>query len=266
MDQPILSTNFRTTTWVLMGGIFFQLLSLVLTPRIAILLCTAVLLFRFVPTVLISTGRIPNPEMGNVDVRKNTVMFPNSDGSSRPNPSGQGIALLILGIKINHPLGFFAPNAKEAGEFFTSMVAELNNNKTKYGFLSGSMISGQPNDSISERGHFSIIGYFKTVQHLHDFAHGPLHRDAWNWWNKNAKDMPHLGIYHEIYDVPKHSWEAVYVHCPPIGLAQAQLEVGDKDGNKEFKSLITDARKGIWRSSAGRMGRQEGKIHETESY
>jgi hypothetical protein len=265
IDHPVLSTNFRTTTWVIMGGAIVQLLSFLLTQRIAIFLCVGALVFRLIPTILISTGTILNPELGNVSPSKTTVMFPKEDGSGDLNPAGRGVALLILGIKIAHPLGFLAPGAKEAGDFFTSLVEELNNNRTKYGWLSGSIVHGIPDGGSEENGHLSIIGYFKTVKDLHDFAHGEKHRDAWNWWNKNASDLPHIGLYHETYDVPKHSWEAIYLHCPPLGLAQAKLEIEGKDGKREWTDLIVDAKKGVWRSSAGRMGRKEGPIYD-ETY
>jgi hypothetical protein len=262
IDHPILSKNLRTTTWVLLGGAIFQLLSIILTQQVAIFLCIGALIVRLVPTVLISSGRIPNPELGNVNPSKTSVMFPKEDGSGDMAPAERGIAVLILGIKIAHPLGFLAPGAKETGDFFTSMVEELNNNRTKYGWLSGSIVQGVPSRGVSENGHLSIIGYFKTVKDLHDFAHGEMHRDAWNWWSKNAGALPHIGLYHETYDVPKHSWEAIYLHCPPLGLAQAKLEVEGKDGKKEWTDLVVDAKKGVMRSSAGRMGRKEGPIYD----
>jgi hypothetical protein len=266
IDHPVLSTNLRTSTWLLMGGLVFQLLSALLTPRIAIFLCVGALLFRLVPTILITRGNIPNPELANVNPSRTTVMFPKEDGSGGLNPSGRGVALLILGIKIAHPLGFLAPGAKEAGEFFTSLVDELNNNRAKYGWLGGSMVHGVPTSGPSEHGHYSIIGYFKTIEDLHNFAHGEMHRDAWNWWNKNAGRLPHIGLYHEVYDVPKHSWEAVYLHCPPLGIAQAKVEVEGSDGKTDWTDLIVDANKGIWRSSAGRMGRKEGPVIFDDSY
>jgi hypothetical protein len=266
IDHPVLSSNLRTSTWVLVGGLVFQLLSTLLTPRIAIFFCIGALLFRLVPTVLITRGNIPNPEIAGVNLSRSTVMFPKEDGSGDLNPAGKGVTLLILGIKISHPLGFLAPGAKDAGDFFTSLVDELNNNRTKYGWLAGSIVRGVPTNGASENGHLSIVGYFKSVKDLHDFAHGDMHRDAWNWWNKNASNLPHIGLYHEAYDVPKHSWEAVYLQCAPLGLAQAKVEGEGNDGKRELMDLIVDANKGPWRSSSGRMGRKEGPVILDDSY
>jgi len=261
IENPIISSNFRTTTWIIIGALIFQLLSMILTTRIAVLLSLLGLFSRIVPTMLIATGKIPNTELQTVVPGKTTAMFPADDGSNTLNPSGKGLALLILGVKISHPMGFFSPGAKKTGDFFLSLVKDLNANPAEHGWLGGSTVFGNPSSS-SENGHFTLIGYFKSMDDLHRFAHGAAHRDAWNWWNKNVKEMPHIGVYHEAYDVPARHWEAVYLQTPKLGLGQGKVQM---EGG-EWKDLMVDARKGVWRSSAGRMGRSEGKIYDDDPY
>jgi hypothetical protein len=61
------------------------------------------------------------------------------------------------------------------------------------------------------------------------FAHGPLHRTGWDWWNRTVKDHLHLAIYHEVYAVDSKSWEAIYTDCEPTGLgATSYLKKGDQ--------------------------------------
>ena len=43
---------------------------------------------------------------------------------------------------------------------------------------------------------------------LTTFAHGAELREAWNWWNRNFKSLPHVGVFHEAYDIPTHHWGA----------------------------------------------------------
>lgn len=159
---------------------------------------------------------------------------------------------MILGVKITHPLGFFAPSAKQTGDYFLRMVKELNANPTENGWIGGSTVRGIPSSS-QENSHLTLIGYFKTMDDLHRFAHGTTHRDAWNWWNKNVKDMPHIGVYHEAYDVPAKSWEAIYVQMPKTGLGAGKVELE----NGQWEDMLVEAKKGVWRSSEGRMGRTE---------
>lgn len=86
---------------------------------------------------------------------------------------------------------------------------------------------------------------------LHKFAHGEMHREAWNWWYKNVKGMPYIGIYHEAYDVPAKSWEAIYVQAPKLGLGAGKVQ--GEDG--KWEDLLVEAREGVWKNSEGRMGR-----------
>jgi len=251
LNNPVISANFNTTTWLVIGAIAFQALSLILTHRIVTLLAISVLVFKLVPTILITRGSLPNEELQKVVPGKTTALFPKPDGSTG-SPSGRGFALLILGVKFSHPLGVFAPGVKETGDFFQKLVKDLNERPKENGYLGGSLQQG-------ENG-LSIIGYFESMEELHAFAHAPMHREAWNWWNKNVKDMPHLGVYHEAYDIPANHWEAVYLQTPKLGLGNSKVFMADG----RVESVIADARKGVWKSSAGRMGRAEGKIYDAE--
>ncbi|CAO2653337.1 Nn.00g027480.m01.CDS01 [Neocucurbitaria sp. VM-36] len=261
IDNPAIASNFRATTWILLGGIAFQLLASILGLRITITLASILLLSRLIPAIMISRGSLQNPELETVIPGKTAVLFPTRDGSSSQKPASQGIAVLILGVKISHPLGLFAPGAKQTGDFFFSLVKDLNEHPTENGWLGGSTVSGHPTDTSSS-GHLSIIGYFKTMDDLHKFAHGPAHREAWNWWNANAGKMPYIGVYHEAYDVPAHHWETVYLQTPRLGLGATRIQ----DENGEWKIPLVDASKGVWRSSAGRMGRNGGETASGDLY
>jgi hypothetical protein len=255
LNASAIKAQLNTTTWLVLGALLFHGLSILLTQRLALLLAFAALFVRLVPAILISTGQIPNEELQQVAPGKTTALFPQPDGS-KGSPAGRGFALLIIGVRISHPLGLFAPNAKQTGDFFLDMVKTLNEHPGEHGYLGGEFIQRAQGNSLS------LIAYFESMHALHEFAHGAQHREAWNWWNKNVKNMPHLGVYHEAYDIPAHSWEAVYLQTPRMGLGNVKTKL--EDGS--MKEVLEDARKGVWRSSAGRMGREEGKIPETDPY
>jgi hypothetical protein len=50
--------------------------------------------------------------------------------------------------------------------------------------------------------------YFESLEALHNFAHGPTHTCAVEWWAKEAKNMPHISLNHEILLAPQNLWEA----------------------------------------------------------
>lgn len=69
--------------------------------------------------------------------------------------------------------------------------------------------------------------YFRSLEELHRYAHSPLHREAWNWWNGITKTHPHLSISHEVYHAPRGCWENIYVnyHLTGIGTFTLRIEV-----------------------------------------
>ncbi|KAE9987456.1 hypothetical protein EG327_003813 [Venturia inaequalis] len=254
IENPVISSNFRTTTWIIIGGLLFPLLSTLLTTRITFFLSFLVILTRLIPTILVTTGTLPNDQLlSTVQRGRTAAMFPANDGTSTIDPASKGLALLILGVKITHPLGFFAPGAKQTGDHFTNLVADLNAHPTQHGWISGSVVQGIPDSSSSSSGHLTLIGYFKSMDALHRFAHGEMHREAWNWWNSNVKGMPYIGVYHEAYDVPAKSWEGIYLQTPKLGLGAGRVEVDDGT----WRDMLVEAKGGVWKSSEGRMGRGE---------
>lgn len=55
---------------------------------------------------------------------------------------------------------------------------------------------------------------------MHRYAHSPLHREAWNWWNSITRTHPHLSISHEVYHAPKGCWENIYVNYHLTGIGE----------------------------------------------
>ena len=58
------------------------------------------------------------------------------------------------------------------------------------------------------------------MEHLHAFAHGPTHREGWDWFNQIHKAHPHIGIFHETYAVAAGGWENIYNSMWPLGMGE----------------------------------------------
>ena len=104
---------------------------------------------------------------------------------------------------------------------------------------------------------------------MHAFAHGPLHRAAWDYWARTVKEHDHLGIHHEVYEADAKHWESVYANFQPTGLgATSYLRRGAKlEGGEvadEWVSPLLRANKGKLSTNLGRLGR--GKGDENEIY
>lgn len=70
------------------------------------------------------------------------------------------------------------------------------------------------------RNTIATISYWRDLESLHAIAFGPTHRSGWDWWNSTVERHPHLGIFHEVYVVPKGQWTNTYVNFPPFSIGK----------------------------------------------
>ena len=67
------------------------------------------------------------------------------------------------------------------------------------------------------------LSYWKSMQHLHEFAQSPVHRSGWEWFDRTTKTHPHLSMMHEVYALPKGHWENIYTNFTPFGMGEGSL-------------------------------------------
>jgi heme-degrading monooxygenase HmoA len=157
-------------------------------------------------------------------------------------------------------MGAFAPGYKELGDYFKKMQKDMESRADEYGFLGGS-------DWIAhgERptgNHLLTVMYFKSAEGIHKWAHDPMHREGWAWWNKNVEKFSHLSIYHEIFVAPKGHWETIYINSDPMLMAGVTVPLKKKDGAVKWTSPIVDASRGLLKSSRGRMMLSDGSDND----
>ena len=141
------------------------------------------------------------------------------------------------------------------------MAKNLDLHSEEFGFLGMTRwVNGGDRSSVNE---IMQVGYFRSVEGLHKFAHSDYHRAGWDWWNKDVSKMPHISIWHETYHVPKHGWESIYVNSHLSGINSTTHKFVDPEtGRTMWASPVVDASKGLLKTSAGRMSRSQGNEHE----
>ncbi len=196
--------------------------------------------FKLTHTVLVFTGVLPNPRMRNVVPGYATVIFPD-EKDAQEKASDTTVCAIVLGIVTNHPLGMIEPGYKEIGDQFDDMVSQLADDATRYGYLGhSSWLNASDNDTSSE---IMFIIYFENEHYLHEYAHAPMHSETMRWWRNVAKDIPHLGIMHEVFACPKKSWEGIYVNCAPVGKFHCIWTTLEMWLTRSMKVLAQQARK-----------------------
>ncbi|KAH8807791.1 hypothetical protein F5884DRAFT_752369 [Xylogone sp. PMI_703] len=262
----IFKLTFSLQTTLLIGAFFQSLLVLILPVRYAIAPTIIILGIRLIDTLLVNFGVKPNPYLKNAS-KKVAAMLPDRDGELN-GPGKEKVAVLLLGSKINHPMGVFAPRVLEFNKFVMAMYSDLESaDHQDNGFLGMS-----PWTHDSENGGIDLctIMYFRSVQDVHNFAHSPVHKEAWKWWDEHVKELGHIGIMHEVFEAPAGSWEGVYINFQPVLMgATTFLKRGDKliggTVDDSWISPIVDASRGRMRTSNGRRG-QTGKLSDEDIF
>jgi hypothetical protein len=225
--------------------------------------------------MLITYGIKPNPYLRDVIPKKSTAQPMDKDGNF-PGTGKEKIAILLLGAKSNHPLGIFAPDFRIMGDFNSKMYHEL---ETADNQDSGCKPPNSfPPFSKSDTNHVTVLGqtqftrqdanganefitisYWRSIDDVHAYAHTPLHREAWKWWESTLKKHNYMGIHHEVFEADRGMWESLYVNFQPTLLGATTflkrggtLEAGAVAD--EWVSPLLEANRGFLRTSVGRRG------------
>ncbi|KAK7964108.1 hypothetical protein PG996_008200 [Apiospora saccharicola] len=255
LEHSLIRDSFTISTWLAMGAAAQCLLAACLPLQYALLPAPALLLCRLVKTVLMTAGLVKHDFDEGVIRGKYTAQVPGPNGTLPTSPSENGVCLLMLAARTNHPMGAFSPGFKKLGTQLEKMRAALEDDKAygdRYGFLCQTTFLVANERRTGSQ--LMMMCYFRSVDGIHAFAHGPLHREAWTWWYDITKKYPHLSIQHELYNVPPGHWENIYVNAHPSGLA-IDAPVRCERG---WTRPLFDARKLSLKTTMGRLGRSDG--------
>ncbi|KIW99490.1 uncharacterized protein Z518_11229 [Rhinocladiella mackenziei CBS 650.93] len=260
----LLRMNFSISTWLLLGALLQSIVVFIIPRFYAMLPSILILSARLLDTMAITWGWKKNHYLDEAFLHRVSPQIPDEDGNFHQEASDEKVVVFFLGAKGNHPLGFFAPNLKEISGYLGNMIKQCEKDAPDSGFYGGSSWTSQDKKGATE---FLFISYWRSIDDIHRFAYGPLHREAWDWWNKNSKQSDHLGIHHEMFEVDRKHWEGIYLNFQPTLMgATTYLRKGDKmvggTVDDQWISPLVDARGGKLRSSAGRLGREPGQLYE----
>ncbi|KAM3438741.1 hypothetical protein MY4824_003043 [Beauveria thailandica] len=157
---------------------------------------------------------VPGEVSRNVIPGRLTVQLPRADSSPDSRGTAAEVVVFHVGAQFNHPLGNRCPGAKEMGEYFNAMVADIERRRDELGLL------GLNVWTATIDGSFTTLAtiYCRDEESLRRFAHEDLHRRAWNLFS--ARRFPHIGVYHETFIVPK-DYDCLFINCKPMLLGAA---------------------------------------------
>lgn len=206
------------------------------------------------------TGLLRNTKMDGLPADRTAILYANEHGEYEKAGDSE-VCVIMLAAVSHHPLGIFAPGFKDVGDRFNAMTTELEKNPTKYGYLGSSFWLGSEHTGGNEQ---MTMMYFKTLHDCHEFAHGKMHTDTMLWWQQHSHKLKHVGIMHEVFAVPKHASEGVYVNYHPTGMGATFTEA-NVNGEKMWMSPLVQG-KGRLTYSKGRMGRPLNEKNEWTAF
>jgi hypothetical protein len=227
----ILATDLNISTWLVLGACGQSLIFTLLPRTLSLILPVFVLLCFYINTYFIASGRLPNDLAQGVNYGRISAQYPDDDGSPSSKPSKDSIVVLVLGTTFSHPQGRLAPHVARTGNYMSKMWKEAAAMRDTYGYLGNTpAMSVMPDNGLNfygpregdDKGTTMVwLSYWKTLDGLHAFAHGPTHMQGWRWFEKGMKtDYKHIGLMHELYEVPAGSWENIYYNFRPFGLCK----------------------------------------------
>lgn len=146
------------------------------------------------------------------------------------------------------------------GEAFAKMYDDLEKTPQANGFLGANFNMDQGNHHT--KSSTVVIFYFKSMDHIHRWAHGPVHREGWDWYNKHTKQYPHIGVWHEGYEAPAGKWESVYINQGATGFGTTKHWYTDESGQERWTSPLIDASRGRLNTAKGRLSGRAASVVE----
>ncbi len=258
----------------MLGGLGQGLLALILPARYALL----PLLFLLLRVAILTARDNASPaeyaaKLGVIPGRT-SAQLPNASynllRSEKASPFGsipadKNIVVFHLGARFNHPLGALAAGNKEFGQQFEACHKDMLRQAKKYGCLGGTTFRGA---EAASNNTILTVYYFRDLDGLNWFAHDPVHRQAWDWYNKvftKKWGYSHVGIFHEAFCIPAGAYETIYLNMQPVLMGAASANVqNEATGDDEWVCTLVDASSNVWRSQHSRMGREvKGQAEES---
>ncbi|KAK1495182.1 hypothetical protein CTAM01_08637 [Colletotrichum tamarilloi] len=255
----LIKDGFNLSTLLAIGALMQCFLFSTIPAKYAVIPALAMGLSSIVSTILDTRSEKSNPFMKGVVRGRTSAQFPDpSTGAIPAVAASQSLVVFHLGVRFNHPMGLLCPGGREIGQYFREMNKDLAQRASEYGLYHVSNwlgADGPRNNSLLN------IYYFRDVEGLNKFAHDPIHRKGWDWYNGIKQQYNHIGIYHESFVTNAGQYETIYGNMKPLLLGAASVECqSEETKDKVWVNTLVDANVGPLRGMMRRMGKRDAPL------
>ncbi|EFQ35945.1 hypothetical protein CGRA01v4_07649 [Colletotrichum graminicola] len=248
----LLKDELSLSAWLAAGACFQAVVSLVFPARYTLFPLAVAVLLRAGTLVAQYVGIAPNAYLKKATLDRWSILFPENDGSRPIKFGDKPIAMFLVGIRSNHPLGRLHPKYRKLNDYMDDIYKDAEDNRRTNGYL------GRTPDLIpteySQNNTLMSISYWKSIEELEAFARRPVHIKGLKFlaYQVNKSDRPHdLGVMHEVLVCPAGHWEGIYSNMQPWGLGGLQWPMPK---TRAFQGPFIERDPAIINGMWGRMG------------
>ncbi|ROV93458.1 hypothetical protein VPNG_09625 [Cytospora leucostoma] len=274
----LLKDELSLSTWLAVGAALQVLFGLAAPARYVLLPVALVFSIWGLDFALQYLGLRKSPYLRDAVRDRHSIMFRERDGSRPQEGLGtKPVAMFLIGIRSNHPLGRFAPKYRKFNEYMDELYEYAEANRATNGckfplnplmhpppsfpkladFLAFLHLGRTPdwlNNEHAQNNTLCSISYWRSLEELEAFAREPIHIKALKFlFAVGMGPKGHeLGVIHEVMVCPPGHWEAVYSNINPWGLGAAKFPMPNGRPGLQGPVYERDPKKinGMW----GRMG------------
>ncbi|KAL0940065.1 uncharacterized protein CTRU02_206675 [Colletotrichum truncatum] len=256
----LIKDGFTLTTLLTIGALMQTVLFLILPTKYAIIPSSVLALNSIISTIVGTYSKKHNPYLNGIVPGVVTAQFPDpATGKIPAIPARRPLLVFHLGLRFNHPLGILAPG-REIGEYFDAMNKDLKDRADEYGLYH---VSSWQSMEAERNNTLMFIYYFRDIEGLNKFAHDPVHRKGWDWYNSIRKEYTHLGIFHEAFVTGAQQYETIYGNMKPVLLGAASVKCKNEETKEdEWVNTLVNGNVGPLRSQFRRMGKASAQLTE----
>ncbi|KAK7739639.1 hypothetical protein SLS53_005606 [Cytospora paraplurivora] len=244
----LLKDELSLSTWLAVGAALQMLFGLAAPAQYVLLPVALTFSIWGLDFALQYLGLRKSPYLRDAVRDRHSIMFRERDGSRPQEGLGtKPVAMFLIGIRSNHPLGRFAPKYRKFNEYMDEL----------YEYAEANHLGRTPdwlNNEHAQNNTLCSISYWRSLEELEAFAREPIHIKALKFlFSVGMGPKGHeLGVIHEVMVCPPGHWEAVYSNINPWGLGAAKFPMPNGRPGLQGPIYERDPKKinGMW----GRMG------------
>jgi hypothetical protein len=247
----LLKDELSLTAWLVIGAAGQLLVTFLAPAKYALVpvgLTFAILAIDFITQLL---GLQKSVYLKDAVMGRHAVLFPNEDGSRPDKMASQSVAIFMIGIRSNHPLGRLLPDYQTMNRYYDEIYKDAEDNRATNGYLGRT--PNWVNNEFSQNNTLVSISYWKSIEDLEAFGRRPVHVKSMMFLNAAFRGPKGhtLGVMHEVMVCPAGHWEPIYGNLNPWGFGATKFPIGKNLG---FRPPYYETDPKVLNGMRGRMG------------